>query len=62
MTNRLQGIVDTAAGDHLIGLVDILSHKPLTLDDPSDPGRSWALLCYRIREADEAELNRLVSQ
>jgi hypothetical protein len=67
-TNRMQGIIGTPDGDWLISLVDILQNRPFDMDDASDPhrsfdpGRSWARLCKRIRQADDAEFARLISQ
>jgi hypothetical protein len=61
-TNRLQGIIGTPDGSWLMSIVDTLQHKPFTMDDAKDPGRSWVLLCERIRQADGEEFNRIVAQ
>jgi hypothetical protein len=60
--NRMQGIIDAPAGRQLMESVDSLRHTPFMMDDPADPGRSFALFCLRLRKADEADLDRLVDQ
>lgn len=59
--NKLQGIIDTHEGNWLMSLVDHLSRLPFAIDDPSDYGRAWALLCNRIRKASDQEFDKIVA-
>jgi hypothetical protein len=58
--NKLQGIIDTREGNWIMSLVDHLNHFPFAVDDPSDHGRAWALLCTRIRKASDEEFAKVV--
>ena len=45
-----------------MALVEHLSHSPFAIDDPSDYGRAWALLCTRIRRASDEEFAKILGE